>query len=353
LDISLFYFANATAPGDRAMYHLLLEGARRADAAGLAAVWMPERHFHPFGGIYPNPAVTGAAVAAITHQIGIRAGSVVAPLHDPIRIAEEWAILDRLSHGRVGVSFASGWQPVDFALAPESYMQRKEIMVEAIDAVRRLWRGESLRRVDGKGNEVDIVLQPKPLQAELPVWVTSSGNPETFQAAGALRANLLTHLLGQDIDTLHEKVQLYRTEYAATGGGKGRVTLMLHSFLHEDDEIARTKARDPFIAYLKSSYDLVADWAQRAMPGFDPQDVKAEDLDFILSRAFDRYYDQSGLFGSLATALTTVDRFEEIGVDEIACLIDFGIDIDETLNSIDLIGELCQLLKRSPLLDTR
>ena len=62
-------------------YRLLLDGARFADAHGFAAVWTPERHFHAFGGLYPNPAVTGAAVAAVTSRVSIRAGSVVLPLH--------------------------------------------------------------------------------------------------------------------------------------------------------------------------------------------------------------------------------------------------------------------------------
>ena len=69
---------------------------------GFKAVWTPERHFHAFGGLYPNPAVTSAAVAAITTRVRVRAGSVVLPLHNPIRVAEEWAVVDNLSQGRVG-----------------------------------------------------------------------------------------------------------------------------------------------------------------------------------------------------------------------------------------------------------
>src|SRR5207248_8926905 len=121
MDLSLFYFADdSAADGDR--YRLLLEGARFADANNFTAVWTPERHFHPFGGLYPNPSVTSAAIAAVTERVKIRAGSVVAPLHHPLRIAEEWSVVDNLSHGRAGVSFASGWHASDFALKPDSYV---------------------------------------------------------------------------------------------------------------------------------------------------------------------------------------------------------------------------------------
>src|SRR5580704_15551905 len=141
MDFSLFFFGDGGATGDYG-YGLLLESARFADANGFSAVWTPERHFHSFGGLYPNPAVTGAAIAAVTERVGIRAGSVVAPLHHPVRIAEEWSVVDNLSRGRVGVSFASGWHAVDFVLRPENYQGRKSITAEAVETVRRLWRGE-------------------------------------------------------------------------------------------------------------------------------------------------------------------------------------------------------------------
>jgi len=77
-----------------------------------------ERHFHRFGGSYTNPSVTSAIIAAVTNRIAIRAGSVVLPLHDPIRVAEEWSIVDNLSGGRVGMAIASGWHVDDFVFAP-------------------------------------------------------------------------------------------------------------------------------------------------------------------------------------------------------------------------------------------
>ena len=86
MDFSLFYFASEVA--DQNKYQLLIEGAKYADQHGFSAVWTPERHFHEFGGIYPNPAVTGAAIATITENIHIRSGSCVLPLHNPIRVAE-------------------------------------------------------------------------------------------------------------------------------------------------------------------------------------------------------------------------------------------------------------------------
>lgn len=141
IDFSLFYWGNDDGPGPR-KYELLLEGAKFADANGFNAVWTPERHFHAFGGPYPNPSVTGAAVAAVTKTSGVRAGSCVAPLHHTARIAEEWAVIDNLTNGRAGLAIASGWQPDDFVLRPENAPPaNKAAMFKAIEDLRQLWRG--------------------------------------------------------------------------------------------------------------------------------------------------------------------------------------------------------------------
>src|SRR5690606_38951972 len=97
VSFSLFYFAAGGAQASEG-YRLLLEGARFADANGFEAVWTPERHFHAFGGHYPNPSVASAALATVTANVAIRAGSVVLPLHSPVRVAEEWAVVDNLSN---------------------------------------------------------------------------------------------------------------------------------------------------------------------------------------------------------------------------------------------------------------
>jgi natural product biosynthesis luciferase-like monooxygenase protein len=209
----------------------LMEGARFADENGFEAVWTPERHFHAFGGLYPNPSVTSAALAGITKRVKIRAGSVVLPLHHPVRVAEEWAFVDRLSGGRTGISFAAGWHQRDFILAPENYAQAKDAMFREIETVRKLWRGEAVSYPDGKGTPAEIRILPRPSQAELPVWVTAAGNVETFRMAGERGFNLLTHLLGQSLDQLSEKIAAYRSALEASGRdpASGRITLMLHT----------------------------------------------------------------------------------------------------------------------------
>lgn len=344
--MSLFYFAAGEASaGDG--YRLLLESARWADEHGFEAVWTPERHFHEFGGAYPNPSVTSAALAAVTERIAIRAGSVVAPLHAPARIAEEWAVVDNLSGGRVGISFAAGWQPNDFVLNPSGYDGARGRLAETIETIRRLWRGETIELPGHDGQPVPVRTLPRPVQAELPVWLTSAGSPATFEEAGRLGMNLLTHLLGQSVEQLAANIERYRAAWSEAGHpGRGRITLMLHTYLHDDREVARRTAHDPLKGYLGTATGLIKNMASAfptfARAGADADEafrsLSDDELDQLLEMAASRYLDTSGLFGTVDDAVEMVERCTAVGVDEIACLVDFGVDTDAVLESLPRLG---------------
>ncbi|MEO0353014.1 MAG: LLM class flavin-dependent oxidoreductase, partial [Cyanobacteria bacterium P01_A01_bin.15] len=77
MKFSLFYFDGDGLNPQENPYKLLIESAKFADKNGFSAVWTPERHFHAFGGLYPNPAMTSAALAMVTENVQLRAGSVV------------------------------------------------------------------------------------------------------------------------------------------------------------------------------------------------------------------------------------------------------------------------------------
>lgn len=333
-------------------YALLKDAVTFADENGFEAVWSPERHFGSFGGPFPNPAITSAALALITNNVKIRAGSCVLPLHNPIRVAEDWAMIDNLTRGRVGISFASGWMPQDFVIAPQNFSRAKDIMFEGIEQVRALWRGESVE-FDGPTKKAAISTLPRPVQAELPSWITTAGSPDTFAQAGELGLNVLTHLLGQSAQDLEEKIKIYRSARKKAGhAGSGCVTLMLHTFVTTSKDYAREICRSPMKAYLKSAMNLVkaAAWDFPTFKKMGDQtkedmdeyfnNLTEEDLDDLLEFAFQRYFEESGLFGSPEENLAVVERLQGIGVNEIGCLIDFGLSPSHVLENLPYLNDL-------------
>lgn len=339
VDFSLFFFSSYNNQAQD-KYNLLLETARYADRTGFNAVWTPERHFHEFGGLYANPSVTSAALAMITEKIELRSGSIVSPLHDAIRIAEEWSLVDNLSGGRTGLSFASGWNPNDFALAPDAFRARHDMMYQQIDEVRRLWKGEHVRRKNGFDQEVDLRIFPEPIQKELPVWITSAGNEETFRSAGAAGSNVLTHLLGQEIGDLARKIDIYRQARKQAGFDPegGKVAVMLHAYIGDDPEAVEKLVEKPFTEYLKSAVGLNKVIFEES--GFKADELSDELREKILKNSFKRYYQTSSLIGTKSSCSRMVMKMKEIGADEIACLIDFGLEEKEVMVSLEKIKEL-------------
>ena len=361
IDMGLALWGSDAGPGPR-KYELMLESAKFADERGFCAVHTPERHFGAFGGPFPNPSVTGAAIAAVTKRVQIRASSCVLPLHHPIRVAEEWAVVDNLSNGRVGISFASGWQPNDFVIRPDAFANAKTSMFEGAEIVKRLWRGDAVEFENPHGTMVPTATLPRPVQEELPTWITTAGNVETFRAAGAAGVNVLTHLLGQSLAELEEKIVAYRQAAADAGHDpkKGVVTCMLHTFVGADDAEIRRIVREPMKEYLGSAMSLVVDFAW-SFPAFErpggpdskPEDVDLRSLsedetDAILEFAFERYYETSGLFGTPEACERMLQRCKDADIDEIACLIDFGVDTDIVLGALDALDDVRKRVNERP-----
>ncbi len=323
-------------------YDALFETVRFADEHGFSSVWLPERHFDSFGGLFPNPAVLASAVARETERVRINAGSVVLPLHDPVRVAEEWSVVDNLSGGRVGIGCATGWHARDFALHPDRFADRRRVAFDHLDEVRRLWRGEAVRRRTGEGAEAEIRIRPRPVQEEPPFFLATSGQRASYEEAARRGLGVVTNLMSQTVDELAANIAHYRRSRAACGlaPDAGRVTVLVHTYLGDDHATARADALEPMVRYLRSSL-LMRSAATAA--GQRREDVAAaseEDLDYLFRRAYDRYCDQRALIGTPDSVAPFVAALHGAGVDEIAALVDFGMDRERLRSGLERLDVL-------------
>jgi natural product biosynthesis luciferase-like monooxygenase protein len=336
MQFSLFFFSDNGSVTGQDKYRLLIECARYADQHDFVAVWTPERHFQDFGGLYPNPSVLSAALAMITERVQIRAGSVALPLHHPARVAEEWSVVDNLSKGRAAVSFASGWHPADFIFSPNTYDDRKEVMFDYIEKIQRLWAGEKVIFKGVQASDVEIKILPRPLQPKLPMWITTAGSPRTWEKAGEVGANILAALGGYSFEDLARMIELYRDSLIRHGHDpeSGIVTLMLHTFLGEDVDVVKETVRAPMCNYLRTYMK------QQENVAIDPDSITEADKDLLVSFAFENYFETNTLLGTVDKCAKLVAHLLQAGVDEIACLVDFGLDVDSVIEGLGYLNEL-------------
>ncbi|MER5549375.1 MupA/Atu3671 family FMN-dependent luciferase-like monooxygenase [Streptomyces sp. NPDC002589] len=331
-NFSVYFFGDSAESGESPnKYDLITDAARFADEHDFHALWLPERHFHSFGGLFPNPSVLAASLAGQTRRIRLNSGSIVLPLHDPVRIAEEWSMVDNLSGGRVGLGFGTGWHSEDFTLHPDRFERRREIAFEHLAELRRLWAGEPVRRRSGTGAEIDVRVHPRPVQERPPMWLATTGRPESFEQAGRLDMGVLTNLISQTVEQLAENIGHYRAARLAAGldPDAGQVTVLLHTYLADDHATARADALEPMVRYLRSSLLLRSAAGASGRSAEHLAAVGSADLEALFRHAYDRYCDQRALIGTPDSCAGLVARLNEVGVSEIAALVDFGMSAEQ------------------------
>jgi alkanesulfonate monooxygenase SsuD/methylene tetrahydromethanopterin reductase-like flavin-dependent oxidoreductase (luciferase family) len=163
------------APGSaphRALYSAMIEQARWADEQGFTTISLSEHHVTD-DGYMPSPLVVGGAIAAATKQIPITIAAVVAPLWDPIRLAEDIATLDNLAGaGRLIVTFAIGYRELEYQVLGFQYAERGKRIGEVIDILRTAWTGEPF---EYEGHTVSV--QPTPATPGGPMLVMGGSTP--------------------------------------------------------------------------------------------------------------------------------------------------------------------------------
>lgn len=320
-------------------YEFLREVTLFADKNGFEAIYLPERHFHEFGSIHANSAVMASHLIAQTNRVRFRTAGVSLPLHHPAAVVEAWAMNDVLSGGRVDLGFGSGWNKSDFIYAPAHYENRREICSETIPMVQRLWEGESVEFPGPGGEPISVKVFPRPLQHKLNVWLLVTQNEEGFAHAGRQGYNIFTMLYGNNLDAMAKKISVYRRARESVGldPNAGTVTLTLHTLLLASMQDVQDAVREPFRRYIKSSLDA---HMQAKVDEGDSKVLSQEEKEKMLDYAYERYFQTAALFGSLADGRLFVDRAKSAGVDEIACLVDFGVDYDIVKNSLPHLAKL-------------
>ena len=338
MEYSLYFFGNYDAAYREDKYALLQEAAKFGDENGFTAAWLPERHFHAVGGFSPNSSLLACSLAAVTKKLQLRGGSVVLPLHHPVRVAEEWSVADNLSQGRVAVSIATGWHPNDFVFAPENFADRRDICAKNLEIIQRLWRGESVEMSAPNGEKLNVKLHPLPRQKELPIWATCI-HRESYADAGRRGLNVLGYLMNQTVDELADKISAYREGRRAAGldPAGGHVTTLLFTYLDESVEAAQAVARKPLCDYLRSYLDNSQKKIEREV---GEMDVDQEDIDYLTNRSCDDYFNGKSLIGTVDSCGELIARLKKIGVDEIGCFIDFGVPREQVLPSLRRVAEL-------------
>src|SRR3974377_1294375 len=148
-----------------------------AEKLGMHSAWIGEHHFNSLG-VLSCPDLVLAHVPATPSRIKLAPAVTVLPLHNPIRVAEQWATLDLLSGGRVVFAAGRGYDRREYQPFHMSFEDNQGIFEEGLELVRRLWAADGRISLRGKYYQFDDVrLTPKPVQRPIPTYVGAFSKP--------------------------------------------------------------------------------------------------------------------------------------------------------------------------------
>ena len=331
---SVFCFPE-TSSSQRDVFKFYKELALKADALNFFGIWIPERHFDEVGSPFSAPAIVASSLASVTEKIIIGAGSIILPLHHPIEVLEQWSTLDCLSNGRIRLSVASGWHPDDFIFEPQNYSIRKNVLYERLKILKESWESGIYQGMNGKSEIKSLMIFPKPIQKKCPLWISVASDKDVFIEAGRLGVNILTHLLLQDIDELSQKISAYRQSLMRHGfdSNEFNVTLMIHTYVYEDSDVAYERVIKPLEKYFRSHFRLLTKIS-------DEYSTDSDISDEYFSSLVNKFIKNKCLIGCPEEVLNLTLKLNKIGVDEVSCLVDFGLSEEFIFNSLKLISDL-------------
>jgi probable F420-dependent oxidoreductase len=286
----------------------------RAEAAGFDSVWLGEHHNRTL--LYPAPLVGLAAIAGRTRRVRLGTGVLLLPLYQPVAVAEEAAMVDVISRGRLILGIGAGYAPEEFAAFGVSMKERGSRLDEAVPLIHRLWTEDSVSHEGRHYRVANASLRPRPVQRPRPpMWFAGWVEP-ALRRAGRLG----DAWLGGPSATLDELAACVRM-YREAGGGE--VALMRYVFVAESLERARAIAGDAFIRAFEATYFR---W---------PHPVVKRPAGAL---TIERLSEDRIVLGDPASCVRQIERFQaELGMTHLVCRMSVtGIPADAAHASMDL-----------------
>ncbi|MBI4610763.1 MAG: LLM class flavin-dependent oxidoreductase [Candidatus Rokubacteria bacterium] len=300
-------------------YAELLEQVVAAEELGFESFWVAEHHFHEYGGI-PRPPIWLAAAAERTRLIRLGSAVVVLPFDNPLRVAEDYAMVDVLSSGRLNLGVGSGYLKHEFEGFGVSPEEKRDRFDEALEIVLRAWSGERVT-YEGKYHRVrDVQLNVLPVQKPRPpIWVAILRNEAApFVGQKGFPIMMIPYATTEQLSEIAETVRQFREAFVAAGGRRDDATVPfgLHTYCAESFEEARADAREAMDRYVRTRL-------------------------YAKQRPFELLVEKDLLaFGSPEDVIQVARRYAAAGLTHFLAITNFGgLEHKKVLRSMELLAK--------------
>ncbi|HEX9817997.1 MAG TPA: LLM class flavin-dependent oxidoreductase [Methylomirabilota bacterium] len=296
---------------------------------GFDSIWLTEHHFIEYG-LSVSPALLAAAAAMRTQRVRIGLAAAILPFHDPVRLAEELAMVDILSGGRLDVGVGRGNRPVEFEGYRVPQIENRERFEEALEIMVRAWTKERFAFEGRHFTIPEIRVIPKPLQQPHPPLYVVCVSPDTIEATALRGLPMLNSILRGPIDPLVQQRDTYVKACRKAGrseteiaGLLGRWGVSRHIYVAATDAQAQAEAKDAEMWYQEALRRfLIPEDIERVHPLLQPGfRAAAERLAHI---TWEQLVAETLAVGSPDTVADKLAEMRDLGVGEVLCWMNFG-----------------------------
>ncbi len=306
-----------------------LQEAELAERLGYDSINLVEHHFVN-DGFNPSLFASAAALAVKTEHVKIGTSCYLLPLHHPIETAENAAVVDNISQGRLVMGVAAAYRDEEFTGFGLSREERGKRMDEYLAILNEAWTKDAFTFKGKFYSCENLSLTPKPIQRPIPMWFGASGEPGLKRAA---RNGL--PLVGSNrhhISELQQFYGTYRKYLAEYGKHVTEVPLLRNVYVAETDDKAVEESGDSHMALLAGAYGKWAKWRQivddKGRPPDDPAFASFES------------HKEKVIIGSPRSVVGQVEMYSKLlGVNNILCWTALpGMPHDKVEKSITLFA---------------
>jgi natural product biosynthesis luciferase-like monooxygenase protein len=222
-----------------------------AEDLGFDSIWIGEHHFCRY--ICPAPQIIAGAIAQRTKRMRIGTAIALLPHHDPIRLAEDYALVDLISGGRLDLGVGRGFIKATYDGFNQSMDESRERFNECLEIIQGTWRQTNFSYQGKFYRANNVTILPRPLQRPAPpIFVAAAASPESFVAAGQNGHSIMLAPFLQSRERLKQNVKLYKETLRQSGFTADRFQIIAgyHSFIDETPSLARIKWEDHYMRYL-------------------------------------------------------------------------------------------------------
>ena len=319
------------------MLEEVMDQCIHAEDVGLNSVWVPEHHFGLFG-VLPSAPVFLANVAARTKRVKLGPATVLLPVQHPIRVAEEFALLDLLSNGRAMLSAGRGYDAREYAAFGVDFAKSQEIFFESLEVIRKAWSNETVSHHGVHYSFPEITVLPRPVQQPYPpIFVACFSEPTLRYAARAgFDIIFAPFAAAMMFGSLQNAVAEFKKESEAAGhvGRKAKCSYFVN-ITYDDQETSKTKER--LLRYFHG-----------IMPAFPSDRATApahiryfvDIVERMQTMTVEDLGERSIITGSPENCLKVLTDCEGAGIEEVILYFGFGgWGHSDTMRSMDRVAK--------------